>query len=396
MKMTNALTRPDFDQYQTENMDPALAILGVNLTKFEKRKQVAARLLGYSSYEALVFNDTLYDYSPIEGELLVSKSPHLPGMVLFIYEGGAVGVSENYGTIYAWDGSDLTINTLKDASLSNASEVHEGMLQFPFEQSVIDLGFHGPKLFNIGILRQHRLRVEFDWIARNGMIYPLIVKAHTKLSGKPSQTFLSRNFFISFELPAEIGDNDVFTIEVSAEQEFKLHKPKPYNQATDAMVLWELSKMKLHPQWSTSGVVLAESLDCVKIAYAFLDAQQKTKTRQTFSRGMLKKLMEKWAGRYISADDVNLAIKMHPELQGDAQSCNVSTKLVFPSYSRLDGIKDTWSHDYRFTVPGDQELLNTFSTMETLPGGSVVTMDIDEVISQQQKCSPPAAGYLSD
>lgn len=388
MKMTNALTRPGFNQFQTENMDPALTLIGVNLTKFEKRKQVAARLLGYSSYEAVVFDDALYDHLPITGELLVAKSPHIRNMVLFVYDGGAVGITESYGTIYAWDDPELTINSITEARLSTASEVYKGALQFPFEQSFIDLGFHGPKLFNVGIMRQHRLRIEFDWVARNGMIFPLIIKAKTTLSKKPSQTFVSSDFFISFEVASDAGPSEVFTASISREDEFT--STQPCSQVTHEMILWELSKVKPHPKWSTSPALIAESLDCIKIAYAFLDSQSKTKTKQSFSRGALKKLMEKWAGRYISEEDVNLAIKLHPALQGQAQNVNISTKLVFPSYARLNGIKDAWTHDYQFTQDFDEDILSVFKFMEMSPGGELAAMNVDDVLANQQKCTSSA------
>lgn len=385
MKITNVLTHPIFTQFQTENMDPALTLLGVNLTKFEKRKQVAARLLGYSSYEAVIFDDALYDHSPVFGELLVSKSPHIRGLVLFIFDGGAVGVEENYGTIYRWDDPELTINSITEAKLSTAAETHKGALQFPFEQAVLNLGFHGPKLFNVDVMRRHRLRIEFDWIARNGMIFPLIMEAQTTLTQKPSQTFLSYDFFISFEVPAESEPNEVFFVEISGELEFEPNQS--HNQITNDMILWELSQTKLHPKWSTAPTLIAEKLDCIKMAYSFLDVQLATKNKQHFRKGVIKKLVEKWVGHYISEEDVNLAIRLHPALQGNAQHVNISTKLVFPSYARLDDNKNAFTQNYNFNSELDEELLSLFKFMELSPGGELSAMNIAEVIATQQRCA---------
>jgi hypothetical protein len=55
MKTLTPLTKTNFKQYQTENMDPALALIGDGLSKKGLRDQMAARLLGYKAFEAISF-----------------------------------------------------------------------------------------------------------------------------------------------------------------------------------------------------------------------------------------------------------------------------------------------------------------------------------------------------
>jgi hypothetical protein len=54
--------------------------------------------------------------------------------------------------------------------------------------------------------------------------------------------------------------------------------------------------------------------DCIRIAYEWLDAQ--TKTKDVTKKGRpLKHIIEKWGGRYVSQDDVEVAAQMHPEVR---------------------------------------------------------------------------------
>lgn len=71
------ITREEFTHYQQHEMDSALGVLDINLRNDNLRNQVAARLLGFSSYEALqpmfnhewnLFNTIVYERScPYQG-----------------------------------------------------------------------------------------------------------------------------------------------------------------------------------------------------------------------------------------------------------------------------------------------------------------------------------------
>lgn len=80
-----------------------------------------------------------------------------------------------------------------------------------------------------------------------------------------------------------------------------------------------------------------EHNDCIRLAYEWLDAQQKLKNT-TSKRWALKHVVEKWAGRYISQSDMEVAAWLHPEIKGKYPYFNISSRLTLPSENRLIGI----------------------------------------------------------
>lgn len=84
---------------------------------------------------------------------------------------------------------------------------------------------------------------------------------------------------------------------------------------------------------------LHEHPDCVRIAYAWLDAQKKIQTQCNHSYP-LKHYIEKWAGRYVSQNDVEVAAYLHPEIKGKYPNFNISSNLTEPSRSRLVNISE--------------------------------------------------------
>lgn len=82
--------------------------------------------------------------------------------------------------------------------------------------------------------------------------------------------------------------------------------------------------------------------DCVRAAFAFLDAQTKTKNPRN-GVAPLKHLIEDWCGRYVSAADVRIAAKLHPDVYGEYADYNISTLLVFPCYQRLNGLVEPFT-----------------------------------------------------
>lgn len=89
-----------------------------------------------------------------------------------------------------------------------------------------------------------------------------------------------------------------------------------------------------------------EHNDCIRIAYQWLDAQKKIKTPTTITYP-LKHFIEKWAGRYVSATDVEVAAQMHPDIKGVYPHFNISGRLTEPSKERLTGISEAFKHSYR-------------------------------------------------
>lgn len=86
--------------------------------------------------------------------------------------------------------------------------------------------------------------------------------------------------------------------------------------------------------------------DCIRLAYEWLDAQ---KTIKSAPRKYLplKHIIEKWAGRYISETDVNVAAAMHSRIQGAYPNFNLSQRLTRPNDRRLEGIGEALKHTYR-------------------------------------------------
>lgn len=101
----------------------------------------------------------------------------------------------------------------------------------------------------------------------------------------------------------------------------------------------QIADGKRRAKHRTMGDVNHEHDDCIRIAYAWLDAQ---KTRAApFTNGphvALKHLIEKWGGRYVSEADVTVAALLHPKIEGTYPYFNLSLRRTLPSFVRLEGI----------------------------------------------------------
>ena len=86
--------------------------------------------------------------------------------------------------------------------------------------------------------------------------------------------------------------------------------------------------------------------DCIRIAYEWLDAQVRTKgfCKRQFP---LKHPIERWAGRYVSQSDVEVAALLHPDIRGNYPYFNISSRLTEPSTNRLSDIGEAGKHYYR-------------------------------------------------
>jgi hypothetical protein len=112
----------------------------------------------------------------------------------------------------------------------------------------------------------------------------------------------------------------------------------------------QIAKAKIKTKYMHRGEVLHEHDDCVRIAYEWLDAQTVTKGPTRASRP-LKHIVEKWAGRYVSQSDVEVAAELHPRIRGEYPRYNISARLTKPSDSRLEGIGQARTQRYQMT-PG--------------------------------------------
>lgn len=78
-----------------------------------------------------------------------------------------------------------------------------------------------------------------------------------------------------------------------------------------------------------------EHNDCIRMAYEWLDAQQTTQGTRVED---WKHIIERWCGRYISDADVQVAVLMHPKIEGKYPKYNIGKRLTLPSSMRLAGI----------------------------------------------------------
>ena len=112
----------------------------------------------------------------------------------------------------------------------------------------------------------------------------------------------------------------------------------------------QIEEAKKHTQYTT-GQPLHEHYDCVRIAYEWLDAQQKTK-RAMRRHFPIKHMVESWGGRYVSQSDVEVAAALHPGIKGTYPYYNISSRLTWPSEDRLANIGEAFKHpSYRDHYP---------------------------------------------
>jgi hypothetical protein len=106
-----------------------------------------------------------------------------------------------------------------------------------------------------------------------------------------------------------------------------------------------IERSKKQTLYGEPNDVVHEHNDCIRIAYEWLDAQAKTKMLTTITRP-LKHMIEKWAGRYVSTADVEVAAFMHSEIRGTYPHFNISARLTEPSKERLADIQQAFTQDY--------------------------------------------------
>tara|TARA_B110000908_G_C9963603_1_gene317969 strand:+ start:96 stop:476 length:381 start_codon:yes stop_codon:yes gene_type:complete len=87
-----------------------------------------------------------------------------------------------------------------------------------------------------------------------------------------------------------------------------------------------------------------EHNDCIRMAYEWLDAQNKTMTIRN-THDPLKHIIEKWSGRYVSTSDVVVAAWLHPDIKGTYPNFNISSRLTMPLLTRLENIGEAGKHN---------------------------------------------------
>ena len=83
--------------------------------------------------------------------------------------------------------------------------------------------------------------------------------------------------------------------------------------------------------------------DCIRMAYEWLDAQKKLKTKGRLFIP-LKHVIQGWCLRYVSTSDVEVAAYLHPDIIGRYPKFNLSSKIIRPRMDRLSGINEAFKH----------------------------------------------------
>ncbi|MBM9515039.1 hypothetical protein [Desulfogranum marinum] len=110
----------------------------------------------------------------------------------------------------------------------------------------------------------------------------------------------------------------------------------------------EIEQAKRATNYIDNDTAYHQHPDCIRIAYQWLDAQTKTMQPNKRSGWAIKHLIERWGGRYVSQSDVEVAAHLHPDIEGRYPYFNISSRLMDPNISRLEGIPEAFQHmNYR-------------------------------------------------
>lgn len=108
----------------------------------------------------------------------------------------------------------------------------------------------------------------------------------------------------------------------------------------------QISKGKAQTTYSLKEGPHHEHDDCIRLAYEWLDAQTKLEHPNRRRTWALKHIIERWAGRYVSTTDVDVAAELHPDIIGTYPHFNISSKLIFPNERRLLDIGEAGKHPH--------------------------------------------------
>ncbi|MCB5191236.1 hypothetical protein LG198_10900 [Methylobacillus arboreus] len=90
-------------------------------------------------------------------------------------------------------------------------------------------------------------------------------------------------------------------------------------------------------------VPVHQNNDCIRIAYAWLDAQIKTagvREVPVSQRGLIRA----WGGALVMYGDIIVAAEIHPDIRGTYPHLNLSNELTLPDSARLAGIQGANEH----------------------------------------------------
>lgn len=125
----------------------------------------------------------------------------------------------------------------------------------------------------------------------------------------------------------------------------------------------QIAQAKREHTYASAESEVHEHDDCIRMAYAWLDAQTKLKNVAPSRYLPTKHLIEHWAGRYVTEADVEVAARLHPEIRGKYPTFNLSKRVVVPSFSRLEGISQAMSQP-RYRNRLDEDIRDFYAGSE--------------------------------
>ncbi|MGY1490532.1 hypothetical protein ACW4YW_14070 [Methylobacillus pratensis] len=90
-------------------------------------------------------------------------------------------------------------------------------------------------------------------------------------------------------------------------------------------------------------VPVHQNNDCIRIAYAWLDAQIKT-TMPSEVPVSQRGLIRSWGGALVMYGDIIVAAEMHPDIHGIYPNLSLSRELTLPDPARLADIAGANEH----------------------------------------------------
>lgn len=94
-----------------------------------------------------------------------------------------------------------------------------------------------------------------------------------------------------------------------------------------------------------------EPYDHIRMAYEWLDAQEKTKDVIPMSRSFHshaptpRQMCMDWCGWFMCENAFAIAAYMHPEIKGEHPRFNISEQFILPSMKRISGLKGVIAND---------------------------------------------------
>lgn len=95
-----------------------------------------------------------------------------------------------------------------------------------------------------------------------------------------------------------------------------------------------------------------EPYDHIRMAYEWLDAQEKTDKliplSRSFGDDLPRYMCQDWCGWFMCENTFDIAAYLHPEIKGKHPRFNISDQFILPKLERIEGLKGILANDESF------------------------------------------------